>query len=248
MAVAAPGNPDQNSIGSAPAIVIAEPAEAEIAQAFPVAHSAPPAPVDAALAVVPPAPPQKPWGPLLLAIYNLLLGGAIAYALTGLLTRWPATLAVQAGAATAAAQAEATVRFLILTSLGAGFGAVIHNLLGLHIHVAVVRDFQPRFSGSYVLGPIAAMGLGFALFVILQGGLMALGGDTAKPEDSLRPALFYIAIGILTGLAWDVIVLKFDTIARQLFGGEGTSRVRHALDRVRGPGEPGCPIGCSASG
>ena len=174
MAVAAPRSPDHTSAGPAAAIVIAEPAGAEIGQPLPVVRPVPPAPVDAALAVAPPAPPQKLWGPLLLAIYNLLLGGAIAYALTGLLTRWPATLAVQAGAATAATQAEATVRFLILTSLGAGFGAVIHNLLGLHIHVAVVRDFQPRFSGSYVLGPIAAMGLGFALFVILQGGLMAL--------------------------------------------------------------------------
>jgi len=44
----------------------------------------------------------------------------------------------------------------------------LYNLLGLHVHYAVVGDFQPRFSGSYVLGPFGAAGLGFTLFVILQ--------------------------------------------------------------------------------
>ena len=234
MAVTLNGGPDQDTSGQTltdDRAHIIDPTGTGVTEALLVVRTEQPT-------TIAPIAPQKPWGPLLLALYNVLLGASIAYVLASLIMHWPTTLAAQASAATAAIQAEATVRFLVLTSLGAGFGAVIHNLLGLHIHVAVVGDFQARFSGSYVLGPIAAMGLGFALFVILQGGLMALGGDTVKPDDSLRPALFYIAIGILTGLAWDVIVLKFDTIARQLFGGEGHSRVRHALDRVRKPGEP----------
>ena len=55
------------------------------------------------------------------------------------------------------------------------------------------------------------------------------------PEDALRASLFYVAIGILTGLAWDTIILRLDAIARQLFGGEGSSLARNAVDRARRP-------------
>jgi hypothetical protein len=227
-------------------VVIRDPAETELPEivAVVVAEEAPAAT---------PQPRIRPWGPLLLAVYNLIAGAAIVVAIGAILTRWIIPVLPAGDPAAAANQAEAAVRFLALTALGSGFGAVIHNLLGLHVHYAVVGDFQPRFSGSYVLGPFGAAGLGFTLFVILQSGLFALGGDVAKPEDALRASLFYVAIGILTGLAWDTIILRLDAIARQLFGGEGSSLARNAVDRARRPppasepDEPRQPPGAPSS-
>ena len=197
----------------------------------------------------PSLPPRvRPWGPLLLAIYNLIAGAGMVVAIAAILTRWVIPVLPDGDPGAAANQAEAAVRFLALTALGSGFGAVIQNLLGLHVHYAVAEDFQPRFSGSYVLGPFAAAGLGFTIFVILQSGLFALGGDVAKPGETLRASLFYVAVGILTGLAWDTIILRLDAIARQLFAGEGSSLAKNAIDRARNRDRPRPPDAPSANG
>ncbi|MGE0745037.1 MAG: hypothetical protein AB7K86_07320 [Rhodospirillales bacterium] len=183
----------------------------------------------------PPPPPARPWLVLGLAVYNAALGVALCWLIVSLLLHWDLAAAPGADAAWAA-KVEATLRFLGFTAMGSALGAIIHNLIGLHVHYAVMGDFRARFSGSYLFGPVAAAILGLAMFAILQGGLMALGGDVTTPEDSLRAALFYIAIGILTGLAWDAVILRFDAVARQVFGGDGSSLVKRAVGNAqRGP-------------
>ena len=84
--------------------------------------------------------------------------------------------------------------------------------------------------------------------MILQSGLFALGGDFAKPGETLRASLFYVAVGILTGLAWDTIILRLDAIARQLFAGEGSSLAKNAIDRARNRDGPRPPDAPSANG
>jgi hypothetical protein len=163
--------------------------------------------------------------PLALAIYNVILGGAACAALTLLVWAWRN----EGGAEPDTSQ---TLRFLALTANGAVIGATIHCLFGLHMHVAVLADFNPRFSASYVLGPLVAAMLGMVMFLLLHTGLFALGTDPISASNVLRASLFYSAVGALTGLAWDSVILRLDAVAGQIFGAPGPSFIKLALDRT----------------
>jgi hypothetical protein len=163
--------------------------------------------------------------PLVLAIYNVILGGAASAAFALLIWAW----GKEGGAEPDALQ---TLRFLALSADGAVIGATIHCLFGLHMHVAVLADFNPRFSASYILGPLVAAMLGMLMFLILHAGLFALGTDPVSTSNALRASLFYTAVGALTGLAWDSVILRLDAVAGQIFGAPGPSFIKLAFDRT----------------
>ncbi len=166
--------------------------------------------------------------PAALAIYNVILGGAACVVFALLILGWGHEGGVEPGALQ-------TLRFVALTANGAIIGAVIHCLFGLHMHVAVLANFEPRFSGSYILGPWVAAMIGVVLFLIVHTGLFALGTDPVSTSNTLRASLFYSAVGALTGLAWDSVILRFDAVAGQIFGAPGPSFIKLALDRTTPP-------------
>jgi hypothetical protein len=171
-----------------------------------------------------------------LAVYNVLIGVGAAYLIGDLLLGGPAGRGMLGNAETALMG-----RHLLLTVLGATLGSVLHSLFGLWVHACVLEDFRPVFTGSYLLGAFAAGLLGVGTFLVLQAGLLALGGNAAGGEDALRASLFYGAIGILVGLSFDAVLLRIDGVTRQLFGAPKGSFMQSAIEsaqrRLAQPGD-----------
>jgi hypothetical protein len=163
---------------------------------------------------------------LALAIYQVLLGSVAAAGLILVISEWPILSDI--------ATLYTTLRLLASMVTAAFLGAVLLNLVGLHIHAAVLKDFEVEFIGSYLLGPFAAGLLAIGLFAVLQGGLLVLGSGTQAPQTGteLRLVLFHAAVGLLTGLAFDTVVLKLDGIARELFGQNNSSVLSNALNQA----------------
>ncbi|MDM0029835.1 hypothetical protein [Variovorax saccharolyticus] len=178
---------------------------------------------------------------LALGVYQLLIGTAAAAGLVGILLRWDA-LGIEAGVEVGT-QASTILRPLVATVVAAMLGAVLHGLVGLHIHAAILRNFNPTFTGSYLLGPFAAALLAVGLFAVLQGGLLVLGGDPPATEPAaLRAVLFHAAVGLLAGLAFDTVVLRLDGVAQQIFGRDKGSSLAAALEQATAqPANPDRP-------
>lgn len=183
-----------------------------------------------------PAPPTRPAGhsrlALGLALYNLLVGFLAAALMVDLLVGGPFT----GGGAMVGADSPVEVllvRHIGFISLGAAIGAVLHSLFGLWVHAAVLNDFRSTFAGSYLLGPFGAALLGFGTFLVLQAGLLALGGDASAGDDPLQASLFYGAIGVLVGLGFDAVLMRIDGVTRQLFGAPEGSFLRSAHDSAQ---------------
>jgi hypothetical protein len=184
-----------------------------------------------------PEPSRHPRLALLLGLYQLAIGAAAAGALVATLFLWPtpdpsvAPLDMPSRLA-----AEPMVKLLAAMMAGGALGAVLLNLVGLHVHAAHANDFAPRFTGSYLLGPLAAVLLALALFVVVQGGMMVLGGDPAPSAaaELRRATLFHGALGFLVGMAFDTVVLRLDGVARQIFGDDRGSLLARSVQRVRG--------------
>lgn len=104
---------------------------------------------------------------------------------------------------------------------GAVLGAVILCLQGLHKHAVVLRNFRGRFGGSYLLGPWASGLLGVATYAMLRGGLLVFGTDSGASGGAAidnGSSYAFLAIGIMTGFAWERMLARIDDAARQLFG------------------------------
>jgi hypothetical protein len=171
------------------------------------------------------------WIAFLLALYQVTVGLFAAATLASLIFTWPpSTLAT---ITTEPSSSASLLRLCVAMVAGATLGAVLHGLVGLHLHAAVLGDFSIRFVGSYIIGPFGAALLGTVFFFVLQGGLMALGGDNANSTGAeVRATMFHAAVGALTGFAFDTVVLRLDSVARQIFGEDRESSLSAALRRA----------------
>lgn len=179
------------------------------------------------------------WLAFFLGLFQLVTGTGAAAIIVVIILIWPGgdILGVLPAGATTIVLADNSARLMIAITAGSTLGAVLHSLVGLHLHAVVLRNFAPRFTGSYLIGPFAAALLGIALFALLQGGLLLLGGSaaTSPSENEVRRlVLFYVAVGVLTGLAFDSVVLRFDGVARQIFGDDYGSTLAATLQQSRG--------------
>jgi len=158
--------------------------------------------------------------------YSTFVGIAVCWALYKV---WTSTQMTNILASTSIDDISIMLITLSFTMLGGMMGAVLHGLVGLHIHAVIKGEFNRRFIGSYILGPFGAAFLSLAIFCIIQGGLMALGGEVSAPDEILRASLFYIAVGVLCGFAFDTVILRIDGIAKQMFGAKKESFLENAL-------------------
>lgn len=163
-----------------------------------------------------------------LALHNLLIGVLAAYAIADLLLDGGLARALLRGFGAGEASLV-LARHLLLTVLGAVLGSALHSLFGLWVHACVLEDFSPAFTGSYLLGAFAAGLLGVGTFLVLQGGMLALGGDPAGGAEPLRASLFHGAIGVLVGLGFDAVLMRIDGVTRELFGAPEGSFMRSAI-------------------
>lgn len=108
------------------------------------------------------------------------------------------------------------VQSFVYTTCGAVLGALILSLHGLHKYAVVLGRFRIRFSGSYLLGPWAAGLIGIATYAMLRGGLLVFGTDDGQPGGS--SCFAFLALGIMTGFAWERMLARIDDAARQVFG------------------------------
>lgn len=165
---------------------------------------------------------------LMLGIYCVMVGLCTLYLIYVLLTGEIFEQLLQSEDATKNSL-ELLLISAFITMLGGVLGSVLHNLIGLHVHAVIKADFIPRFAGSYLLGPFGAAFLALAMFCVIQGGLLALSGDISQPDNLVRSSLFYMAIGIITGFAFDTVIIRIDSVAKQLFGAERESFLEYAL-------------------
>lgn len=103
------------------------------------------------------------------------------------------------------------------TALGAVIGAAILSLYGLHQHAAMKADFRSSYLGSYVVGPWASAFLGVAAYALVRGGLLVFGGSGEVDGATPSTQLAYLALGILTGFAFDRVLAKMNDLAEQVF-------------------------------
>jgi hypothetical protein len=101
------------------------------------------------------------------------------------------------------------------TAGGAVLGAIILCFRMLHKHAVVLKDFDARYAGSYMIGPWAAGLLGITVFTMLKSGQTFLGDFGA--QESLS-CYFYLLLGIVTGFSWERVLARIDGAAKQIFG------------------------------
>jgi hypothetical protein len=99
---------------------------------------------------------------------------------------------------------------------GAVLGALILCFRNMYKYAVVLNSFRIRFSGSYLIGPWAAALIGIAAYAMVRGGLLVIGADAGEAEGPSSYA--FLSIGIITGFAWDRMLVRIDNTARQIFG------------------------------
>lgn len=163
-----------------------------------------------------------------LAIYNVVLGSAIVILVVSMLSGGFSSLIF----ADSASLQERVAGFMVFMACGAALGSILHSLYALFLHGLVLSDFQPRFYGSYILGPFAAALLGVGLFVIFQGGLLVISEGTPTGSGLVRATMFYAGLGVLTGFAYDAVLVRIDGVARQIFGAQHQTFLQRTMERV----------------
>lgn len=119
--------------------------------------------------------------------------------------------------------AEATledVRCALLSGVGAMLGACVLGFVGLFKHAVTTAGFNPRFLGSYLLGPLAVILLGLIAFVLVRTGLLAFGGPDGPLSPSLVARLSYTALGILVGFSWQRMIARVATVTSQFLSAD----------------------------
>jgi hypothetical protein len=132
------------------------------------------------------------------------------------------------------AEQEAVVRPLTYTVAGGVVGAVIRSFQGIHYYGAVRRDFQISYSASYLVGPWTAALIALAAYALVRGGLLVFGGVEGTEATPGASAYAYFALGILTGFAWEKVLIKLNAVAGQIFAVEPDVRAGSTSDHEQG--------------
>ena len=91
------------------------------------------------------------------------------------------------------------------------------SLKGLHRYTSITKNFDPTYTGSYILGPLAAILLGFIVFVLMNAGLLFFGTSEQTNIATPKVELSFILLGILTGFGWDSVLSKIEEIVSSVF-------------------------------
>lgn len=117
---------------------------------------------------------------------------------------------------------------MIVCVAGSMIGGVMNGLFYLQYYAAERGLFEYRFIGSYLLAPFAIGLIGLTAFALVTGGIIVFA--TAPSESN---AVFtdvnlmaYVALGIISGIAWQNIMARVQDAAENIFG-----RKRRAVSR-----------------
>lgn len=108
----------------------------------------------------------------------------------------------------------------LLTGAGAALGGSLLGFVGLFRHAVLNADFNPRYIGSYLIGPLALVFLGIVAFVLVRAGLWAFGGAETIPSEELPNRLAFAALGILVGFSWRRLVGRLADISAHVLSSE----------------------------
>lgn len=122
--------------------------------------------------------------------------------------------------------------------VGGVLGAVILSFQGLHEYAAVRGTFRASYSGSYLVGPWVAAIIALAAYALVRGGLLIFGGQSA-PGAPGASNYAYLALGILTGYAWNKVLRKLGDVANQLFASSEPTAAQRDRPPEAPPAGPG---------
>jgi hypothetical protein len=139
------------------------------------------------------------------------------------------------------AETLSDVRIALQTMLGASLGACLLSFLGLFQYAVTSATFVPRFLGSYLIGPVAVVFLGLAVFILARAGLFVFGNVSDTTKITTSNELSFLGLGILIGFSWNHVLAKIAEIGAQVFA--STKQIS-----TRTPGAtPAAPVGAAQS-
>ncbi len=109
---------------------------------------------------------------------------------------------------------EEALRALFYAVSGGALGASFYNLRTLAEHVAVQRDYSPRFWVDYLTRPLLGGVLGVVVYAFAAGLAWTL--TMQSPMNPQMPKVVF-ALGFLSGYALRSVLLWLNNIAKSVF-------------------------------
>lgn len=129
-----------------------------------------------------------------------------------------------------AVSVEQDIRIALMAGLGASLGSCFLCFQGLFRYAVHAPVFHPRMIGSYIIGPLAVVGLGIGAFVLIRAGMFVFGGVAVVQNLTPANEISFVALGILVGFAWHHVLAKLEQLSTEMFA----SRVTPMDIRIKG--------------
>lgn len=110
---------------------------------------------------------------------------------------------------------------LATTMLGGTVGNVLYNIRVMYQHYIKQRDYDPRWWGKYLSGPLEAAVLALVVYALIRGGVAAMAGlpvSEAPREDQMGITLLgSLGLGTLVGFSIRDVIGWLQQLSKNLF-------------------------------
>lgn len=122
--------------------------------------------------------------------------------------------------AEAVAGAPGLLASMIVCVAGSIIGGVMNGLFYLQYYAAERGQFEYRFVGSYLMAPIAIGLIGLTAFALVTGGIIVFATAPSETNAVFTDVnlMAYLALGIISGIAWQNIMARVQEAAENIFG------------------------------
>jgi hypothetical protein len=102
------------------------------------------------------------------------------------------------------------------TMMASTAGGILGALWALVEHVAIKQDFSKQHRLWYFLSPVKGFILGFAVYLIMSAGTLAMGVSTPVSEGGapLEPDWFLLTLAFLIGFQQNVALELFERFVK----------------------------------
>lgn len=109
---------------------------------------------------------------------------------------------------------------LASTIMGGMIGGVLYNIRMLHYYYARTGQYDPRWMGKYITGPLEAGLLALLVYALARGGVVTLSGVSPQSGEQAAPATWFAAFGLggLVGFGTRDVVGWLQDLTKTMFG------------------------------